>query len=111
MIGLILDVLSWILLLTGSVLLLTGGIGLLRLPDFYSRLQAAGMTDTLCAISILTGLALQAESFTVIVKLGFALVFLLFTAPLASHAIAKAARHGRLPIWRRADRENASSPR
>lgn len=108
MISLILDVLSWILLLTGSVLLLTGGLGLLRLPDFYSRLQAAGMTDTLCAISILTGLALQAESFTVIVKLGFTLVFLLFTAPLASHAIAKAARHGRLSIWRRADRENVS---
>lgn len=107
---LLLDVLSWILLLTGSVFLLIGGVGLLRFPDFYSRLQAAGLTDSLCAITILLGLMLQADSLPVAVKLLFTLGFLLFTGPLASLAMAKAARHSRLDPWRPRD-GGGSSPR
>jgi multicomponent Na+:H+ antiporter subunit G len=97
--SLLLDILSGILLLTGSVFLLLGGIGLLRFPDFYSRLAAAGLTDTLSAIGILLGLLLQVDSVPVAAKLIFTLLFLLFTAPLASLALAKAARHGRLEPW------------
>jgi len=97
--SLVLDILSWIMLVSGSVLLVIGGIGLIRFPDFYSRLQAAGITDTLCSILILVGLLLQAESIPVGAKLLFTLLFLLFTAPTASHALAKAARHRKLEPW------------
>lgn len=96
----LLDILSGLLLLAGSVFLLIGGVGLLRLPDFYSRLQAAGMTDTVCSISILLGLALQADTLSTVVKLLAAMLFLLFTAPLASLALAKTARRGKLMPWR-----------
>jgi multicomponent Na+:H+ antiporter subunit G len=100
MIALLLDVLSWILLLTGSAFLLIGGVGLLRFPDFYSRLQAAGITDTLCSITILLGLTLQTDSLSVAAKLLFTLGFLLFTAPLASLSMAKAGRHSKVDPWR-----------
>lgn len=106
----VLDILSWILLLAGSVLLIIGGIGLIRMPDFYSRIQAAGLTDTLCSILILLGLTLQADSIPLAAKLLFTLVFLLFTGPTAAHALAKAARHDGLEPWRRAS-GGASSKR
>lgn len=97
--ALLLDIISIVLLAAGSLLLIIGGIGLLRFPDFYSRLQAAGITDTLCSILILVGLMLQATSIPVAAKLVFTLLFLLFTAPTASHALAKAARHSKLDPW------------
>ncbi len=56
----IVHILSWILLVTGGFLGITGGVGILRFPDFYTRLHAAGVTDTLCAGFILIGLMLQA---------------------------------------------------
>lgn len=99
--ALVLDILSWILLLSGSALLIVGGIGLIRMPDFYSRIQAAGLTDTLCSILILLGLTLQADSIPVAAKLLFTLAFLMFTGPTAAHALAKAARHDGLEPWRR----------
>ncbi len=100
--ALVLDILSWVLLLAGSTLLVIGGLGLMRMPDFYSRIQAAGLTDTLCSILILLGLTLQADSIPVAAKLLFTLAFLLFTGPTAAHALAKAARHDHLEPWRRA---------
>lgn len=104
----VLDLLSWALLLSGSVLLIISGVGLLRLPDFYSRVQAAGMTDTLCMILIIVGLVLQTDSLEVGAKLLFTLVFLFFTAPAASHALTKTARQSKLPPWQ-SDREDESS--
>lgn len=98
--SMLLEWLSWALLGIGSLLLIIGGIGLIRFPDFYSRVQAAGLTDTLVSIAILLGLALQADSIPVIAKLLFTLLFLLFTGPTAAHALAKAARHDALTPWR-----------
>jgi multicomponent Na+:H+ antiporter subunit G len=108
--GLLLDLLSWALLLIGSTFLLIGGIGLLRFPDFYARLQAAGLTDTVSSITILLGLTLQADALPTAVKLLFTLAFLLFTAPLASLSLAKAARHSRVDPWRPEDGGGSSPP-
>jgi monovalent cation/proton antiporter MnhG/PhaG subunit len=110
MMGLLLDLLSWALLLIGSAFLLVGGIGLLRFPDFYARLQAAGITDTVSSITILLGLTLQADALPTAVKLLFTLAFLLFTAPLASLSLAKAARHSRVDPWRPEDGGGSSPP-
>lgn len=87
---------SWTCLLTGAFFSLTGGIGLLRLPDLFTRLHAAGVTDTMGAGLILLGLMLQAGFGLVTVKLMLILGFLLFTSPTSTHALAKAARHGKL---------------
>ena len=87
----VLDAASWILLVAGSLFCVTGGIGLLRLPDFYSRAHAGGLADTLGATLLLGGLALQAGASLVTVKL-FMIAFLLhLTSPTATHALVKAA--------------------
>jgi multicomponent Na+:H+ antiporter subunit G len=85
------DIASWTLLAGGSFFLLVGGIGLLRMPDFYTRLHAAGVTDTGGAGLMLAGLMLQAGLSLVTVKLLLALFFILFTSPTACHALAKTA--------------------
>ena len=89
--GSVVDVLGWIFIASGSVFVIIGGVGLLRFPDFYSRIHAAGITDTMGAWLILVGLMFSAGLTLVTVKLVFLLFFLLMTSPLASHALAKAA--------------------
>jgi multicomponent Na+:H+ antiporter subunit G len=87
----ILDLLSWISLLCGAFFLIVGCAGTLRMPDFYTRLHAAGVADTLGATLLLLGLALQAGPNLVAVKLVMIWLFMWLTGPTASHALAKAA--------------------
>ena len=92
----ILDTLSWICLLLGGLIGIIGGIGLHRFPDFYTRLHAAGTTDTLCAALFLLGLAFQAGISLASFKLFLIFVFIFFTSPTASHSLANAAMLGGL---------------
>lgn len=92
----IVELLSWICITGGGLLGIIGGIGMHRFPDMFSRLHAAGMTDTLCAALFLLGLALQAGLTLASAKLLVVFVFLLFTSPAASHALANAALLGGL---------------
>jgi len=85
------DALGWFFIISGSLFVLTGGIGLLRFPDFYTRIHAAGITDTMGAWLILIGLMFSAGWTLVTAKLVILLIFLVMTSPLASHALAKAA--------------------
>lgn len=97
--SLVWDALSWALLLAGGALVVIGGIGMLRFPDAYTRMHATGITDTLGAALILAGLMVQAGPTLMAVKLGFILVFLLFTTPAATHAFAQTAlRNGLKPV-------------
>ena len=88
---LVLDILSWVLLLGGAGFVLIGGIGVLRLPDLYTRLHAASLTDTLGTLMILGGIMLQAGLTLASVKLAAIAIFLLLTGPTASYALANAA--------------------
>ena len=92
MIELILNLTSAGLLFAGSIFVLIGAFGLIRLPDFYTRLHAAGITDTLGAELILLGLMFQAGLSLVTVKLILISLFIFFTSPTATHAVANAAR-------------------
>lgn len=94
----VITVLSWILLVAGSGFCLLGGIGLLRFPDFYSRIHAASMTDSLGAPLILLGMMLQAGFSLVTIKLITVWIFLWLTSPASSHALAKAAYAGGLRV-------------
>lgn len=92
----ILDTLSWICLLLGSLIGIIGGIGLHRFPDFYTRIHAAGTTDTLCAALFLLGLGFQAGISLASFKLFLIFAFIFFTSPAASHSVANAAMLGGL---------------
>lgn len=85
------DWLSGLALAVGALFALIGAIGLLRLPDFYTRLHAAGVIDTLGPALILLGLMLRAGWTLTSVKLLLVLGFLWFTGVVASHALARAA--------------------
>lgn len=90
------DIVTGLLLLAGSVFVVVGGIGLNRLPDFFTRLHAVSIPDTLGIGLISVALIIQAGFTLISVKLVFVLLFLLFTGPTATHALAKAALHGNL---------------
>ena len=79
------------LLLVGAVLALIGTIGVLRFPDFYTRLHAASITDTAGATLALVGMALLAPGPIVVFKLAIVWLFLFLTGPTSSHAVANAA--------------------
>ena len=87
----VLDVLTWIFLLTGSFFSIVGGIGIVRLPEFFSRLHGGGITDTLGAGLIMAGLLMQGGLGLTTVKLLMILFFLLVTSPTSCHALAKSA--------------------
>jgi multicomponent Na+:H+ antiporter subunit G len=88
----ILDILSWACILAGAFFGVTGAVGLFRFPEFYSRMHAASITDTMTAGLIIFGLVLQAESGMMVIKLILVLFILAYTSPTAAHALAKTAR-------------------
>lgn len=88
MTSVILDIISFTFIGIGCLLGLIGGIGIIKLPDTYARLHAVGVTDTLCTFLILIGLCLQASSFIITAKLILIFMFLAFTSPASSYALA-----------------------
>ncbi len=93
------EIASGTLLCIGALAILVGGIGILRMPDLFTRLHAAGITDTLGAVSVILGLALIAGWSLLLAKLLLVLVFLLLLNPTASHSLARAAMHGARRPW------------
>ena len=91
MIPQLIDALSWVLLTLGGVFVFIGGIGALRMPDLYTRMHAASVTDSLGAILVITGVMLQAGFTLATIKLAAILLFLLLTSPTSSNALASAA--------------------
>ena len=87
----VVDVLSWIFLVAGAAFCAIGALGLVRMPDFYTRMHGAGITDTAGAGLMLLGMMLQAGFTLIAVKLLMVGLLLLFTSPTATHALAKAA--------------------
>ncbi len=95
----VIDGLSWICLMGGSFFVIISSLAVLRLPDYYSRIHGAGITDTLGAGLMVLGLVLQAGLSLITVKLVAVLVFMVLTGPVTVHALAKTAyRLGLKPI-------------
>ncbi|MGB3625895.1 MAG: monovalent cation/H(+) antiporter subunit G [Henriciella sp.] len=84
-------ILGALLCLVGAVLAIIGTVGVLRFPDFYTRLHAASITDTGAATILLVGMALLAPSWLIVFKLAAIWLFLFLTGPTGSHALANAA--------------------
>ncbi|HBE93797.1 MAG TPA: Na+/H+ antiporter subunit G [Gammaproteobacteria bacterium] len=87
-----------IFLVIGGVVIAIGGLGLLRMPDVYNRLQAGTKTATLGAMSVLLGIGLHHPDWWA--KLLVIAGFILFTNPVGSSTIARAARISGVKPWR-----------
>lgn len=85
------DIASWLLLTGGGAFVFIGGIGALRMPDLYTRMHAASLTDSIASVMIIFGIMLQAGMTLATIKLAAILMFLLLTSPTASNALASAA--------------------
>lgn len=84
------DILAWAFILTGCVFTVAGAIGLVRLPDVYTRVHSTGAVDTLGAAFLLVGMMLYGGFTLVTVKLLLIIAFIFFTSPTSSNAFANA---------------------
>ncbi len=91
MMEMLIDIVSWLLLTVGGIFVIIGGIGALRMPDLYTRMHAASITDSIAPAMVLAGIMLQSGLTLATFKLAAILLFLLLTGPTASNALASAA--------------------
>lgn len=87
---LVIDIFGWAFILTGCFFAVVGALGLLRLPDVYTRIHSAGVVDTVAAFFLLIGFSFYAGFSLVTVKLVLILAFIFFTSPTATNALANA---------------------
>ncbi|MGI9405506.1 MAG: monovalent cation/H(+) antiporter subunit G [Hyphomicrobiaceae bacterium] len=96
--------LSWVLIAAGSFVIVVGALGLIRMPDVFTRMHAAGMIDTMGATLLLAGMALTSGFSLVTLKLVVLWLLFFFTSPVAGHALARAALYaGVRPYLKRED--------
>ena len=99
MLDALINVASVISLILGIFFILTGSIGILRLPDVFARIHAAGMIDTAGSAFIILGMILQSGFSLITAKLVFIGIFIFFTSPITGHVTANLARKkGLIPI-------------
>jgi multicomponent Na+:H+ antiporter subunit G len=89
----ILDLASWMLIVAGSFFAVVGALGLVRMPDVFTRMHAASVTDTLGVGLLIAGMGLQAGFSLIALKLLFLLALFIFTIPVVTHALAQACLH------------------
>jgi multicomponent Na+:H+ antiporter subunit G len=97
MIGTAIDIVSWILVVIGAFFTMVGAFGLVRMPELFTRMHAASVTDTLGAAFLIFAMVLQAGFSLVTVTLIFILLLFVFTTPVVTHALAQAALHEGTP--------------
>jgi multicomponent Na+:H+ antiporter subunit G len=98
------DIISTMFLAAGTLVMITGTVGLLKFPDFYTRMHATGKCDTLGQILIIVGCVIY-EGFTFItIKLLLVAAFYLLVGPASTHALMKAAYVTGVPVWKKGDK-------
>jgi multicomponent Na+:H+ antiporter subunit G len=95
------EYLSAALLIIGGSFFLAGTFGLLRFPDVYTRLHALTKADNVGLGLIVTGLALQAASWTIAIKLVFIWLLVLLAGASVAHLVASSALRKGIRIWKR----------
>jgi len=103
------DYLSIALLFSGSVLCLIGAFGIIKMPDFITRVHASSLIDSLGAVLILSGLAAYSGITFVTIKLMIILALLFVTGPTAIHALVNTAMHDDINHIQAKDQKDSSS--
>lgn len=93
------EIAALVLIAFGTFFMLMGSVGIVRLPDFFSRTHATGKTDTLGIMLVLSGLAVYEGLTLNSAKLVVVILFVAFVNPVAVHALAKAAMEYGLKPW------------
>lgn len=94
------EILGGIFAVTGSVFLFLAALGLIRMPDFYDRMQAGTKATTLGTMLFLIGMAIAEPGWAG--KAALLILFVIFSNPLSSHALARAAYHAGVTLGDRA---------
>ncbi len=89
--ALVIEIVSWILILSGSAFTVIGAVGTVRFPNFWSRLHAASVSESAGMILLIAGMCLQSGMTLVTVKLVVIGIFIFITGPTSTHAVANAA--------------------
>jgi len=100
-----LQYLSWVMIAFGSFVVVVGALGLIRMPDVFTRMHAAGMIDTFGATLLLVGMALTAGLSLVTLKLFVLWLLFIFTSPVTGHALARAALYAGVRPYLRRDED------
>ena len=93
---------DWImtaLMITGAAFLLLASIGIIRMPDLYSRIQAATKAATLGVGCIILAMAIHFVDLGITVRALLVIAFLFLTQPVAAHVIGRAAYFVGVPLW------------
>ncbi len=108
--NIVIDIISSALIVIGGLCVMVGGVGVLRMPDFFTRMHAASLTDTMATLALFTGMILQVGFTLAAAKLFAIMLFLLLTGPTATYALANSALSaGYKPIARKLDAAEAES--
>jgi multicomponent Na+:H+ antiporter subunit G len=102
------EIASWVLILLGSFFTVVGALGLMRMPDVFTRMHATSVTETLGVGFLFLGMCLQAGLTLVTLKLLFLLALFFFTAPVVTHALAQACLHRGIKPLLAEDRRGSS---
>ena len=94
------DIATSILWLAGSVFALLAAVGVLRMPDVFTRMQASTKASTLGLGCLLIGAALQLGDFASLIRVVSIGAFVLLTTPVAGHVIARASYFADVPLWK-----------
>lgn len=98
------QILIGIFLFLGCFLVVVASIGIVRFPDFYSRLHPAGKTDSMGQALVFVSLMIY-EGFTMAtLKMVIIILFIFIANPTATHALANAAHAGGVKPWRKGDK-------
>jgi multicomponent Na+:H+ antiporter subunit G len=111
MTGTLQSTLAALLILAGSAFALTASIGLVRLPDLYTRMHAASKAGTLGSCVMLIALAIHAGDPAITLRALGGVAFFLLTAPVSAHLLAKAAHASGLQLWRDSIRDDYTTDR
>jgi multicomponent Na+:H+ antiporter subunit G len=96
----VIDIITAVVWLAGSAFALLAAIGVLRMPDVFTRMQASTKASTLGLGCLLIGAALQMGDLASFIRAASIGAFVLLTTPVAGHVIARAAYFSDVPLWK-----------
>lgn len=103
------EIVAAIFMLAGAIFFVGSAIGMLRLPDFYTRMHASGLSETLGGMLSFIGLMIY-EGFTIVsLKMAFVFLLVFIANPIGTHILSKAAFKSGHPVWTLADEESEAN--